>query len=148
VPLPPGHLRARPRLPVRIGRRLDKGATHTQSHTAHLTLSLYYRYADKQRLTQRCTNAGCDYVTDIRDDFRKHIKDECAFAIVDCPDCGEKNLRRCDLAEHKANVCPMGTASCPLCAAVVKRSELETHQRTDCPNRLVPCPRECGEWMR
>ena len=110
--------------------------------------SLYYRYADKQRLTQRCTNAGCDYVTDIRDDFRRHMKDECAFAMVDCPDCGEKNLRRCDLPEHKANVCPMGTASCPLCAAVVKRSELEAHQRTDCPNRLVPCPRECGEWMR
>ena len=76
------------------------------------------------------------------------MKDECAFAMVDCPDCGEKNLRRCDLPEHKANVCPMGSASCPLCAAVVKRSELEAHQRTDCPNRLVPCPRECGEWMR
>ena len=52
---------------------------------------------------QRCTNAGCDYVTDIRDDFRAH---ERRVRLRDrrLTDCGEKNLRRCDLAEHEANV--------------------------------------------
>ena len=92
---------------------------------------------------------GCGYVEVVcsnkcgvplkRKDLQTHLHDECPQRMYQCKHCGAEDKYETIVSEHYAE-CLAFPIQCPRgCNVVVKRSELEVHQR-QCPMELVQCP--------
>jgi hypothetical protein len=57
-------------------------------------------------------------------------------------------MRADDQQSHCKSVCGRRQTVCPMCKAGLQQCALETHQASECPQRLVPCSKGCGRKLR
>jgi E3 ubiquitin-protein ligase NRDP1 len=88
-----------------------------------------YMKNDLDRLTIRCDNEleGCKEEVHLGE-LQHHLKDECAFSKVSCPNKGcEENVNRCELETHLI-ICDYQTATCTKgCGLQVNMNEISQH---------------------
>ncbi|XP_078287168.1 TNF receptor-associated factor 3-like [Rhinoraja longicauda] len=91
----------------------------------------------------RNNKAGCN-VQIMLGGLEGHLK-TCSFQRVPCsrPGCSELVLQQ-DLRDHLNLKCRQREVECEYCQAGTTVAELKKHEASECPCRLVACPKYCG----
>lgn len=100
-------------------------------------------------LTVECLNRpnGCEFTCQ-RYLLATHLKDDCLFVEVQCPDpeCPKKALRN-DILRNDIPRCPHCLIFCEGCGAEMKAAELGSHNRV-CSTETIRCPSCNSEHLR
>ena len=93
---------------------------------------------DVKRLRVACENEekGCNWSGPL-ESYEEHVKSECRFAEVPCPNCGDR-LWKGFLEEHTSNRCPKRVEECTVCHELVAHENMPLHVDV-CPKVEIEC---------
>jgi hypothetical protein len=81
------------------------------------------------------------------EELASHQENECPCRMITCSlNCGQPNIRECDMIHHQSEECPNRPIQCE-CGMSFPSKELPEHKRLNCINRVVGCPQGCGQSM-
>ena len=97
-------------------------------------------------LKVRCPHKaeGCEWEGELGG-LEQHLNADCQYVEVDCPDCGKRVTKICDLEEHKSQHCPLRPFSCKFCNHNATFQDIIEKHWPVCEKYPLPCPNECGE---